>query len=71
MSALKPRTIIQYLPQENDESRRWEHFKNIFDPLIDLKMGDSLNILSLHNFGGGRNYHKCQNTKITGICHYA
>lgn len=70
MNASKPKVVIQYLPQDNDGPQKTANFSNIFTPLIDPDTGDSLNIFSLHNFGGGREFHKCQNREITGICHY-
>lgn len=63
----KPSVIIQYLPQTSNESKT-EEFLNIFRPLINKDIGDSLNIFSLHNFGGGRVYHK--EKKIFSICNY-
>ena len=70
MNASKPKVVIQYLPQDNDDPQKMEHFRSIFSSLIDSEIGDSLNIFSLHNFGGGREFHKFGNRDITGICHY-
>jgi len=63
----KPRVIIQYLPQTANKAKTNE-FVNIFRPIIDKNIGDSLNIFSLHNFGDGRAY--CKPAKIVGICNY-
>ena len=62
-----PIVTIQYLPQIINKSKV-DEFLNIFKPLININMGDSLSIFSLHNFGDGRAYHKADN--IVGICSY-
>lgn len=67
LNSVKPKVVIQYLPQETNKSKS-EDFTNIFRPLLDKDIGDCLNIYSLHNFGDGREYHKSD--RISGICNY-
>lgn len=62
-----PKVVIQYLPLSTNKSRT-DDFENIFGALIDKDRGDCLNIWHLHNFGGGKAYHKIG--RITGICNY-
>lgn len=69
MKALKPKIVIQYLPFSTNESKT-EVFFDIFNPIIDKKMGDSLNVFALHNFGDGRAYHNNRKDKITSTCYY-
>lgn len=51
----KPKTIIQYIPSESNESKI-EDFYSLMRPLIRESTGDSLLLFSLHNFGGGMSY---------------
>lgn len=67
LNSVKPKVVIQYLPQEANKSRT-DDFFNIFRTVIDEGNGDCLNIYSLHNFGDGREYYKPD--KISGICNY-
>jgi radical SAM protein with 4Fe4S-binding SPASM domain len=63
-----PKVIIQYLPQKSNQAKT-DEFRNIFSNLIDEKAGDSLNIFSLHNYAGGKEY--CQlGEEIYSICDY-
>jgi radical SAM protein with 4Fe4S-binding SPASM domain len=64
----KPRVIIQYLPQESNKNKI-DEFKAIFAQLIDLSLGDQINIFSLHNFANGRKYHDL-GRNICTICDY-
>jgi MoaA/NifB/PqqE/SkfB family radical SAM enzyme len=64
----KPRVIIQYLPQESNKNRT-DEFQSIFEQLIDVSFGDRINIFSLHNFGGGRDYQDL-GKEICTICDY-
>lgn len=69
MRSSRPKVIIQYLPQSCNKVETSE-FKSIFDSLIDLNLGDRLNIYSLLNFGEGRNYNNFTRRRISSICDY-
>ena len=47
-----PKVIIQYLPMESNKARV-DEFYRLMKPLIDEKIGDSLGLFDLHNYGGG------------------
>jgi len=64
----KPRVVIQYLPQASNAGRVSE-FAAIFDGLIDRSLGDSTNVFSLHNFGGGRSPREAARVVCT-VCDY-
>jgi len=51
----RPRIIIQYIPQGSNGARSAE-FKKLFHKVIDASAGDSLMVVSLHNYGGGKTY---------------
>jgi len=66
--AAKPRVVIQYLPQSSNAGRVSE-FAALFDGLIDRSLGDSTNVFSLHNFGGGRSPREAARVVCT-VCDY-
>ncbi len=68
LDAKQPRVMIQYLPQPNNRGRT-DEFIALFDGMIDKKLGDSINIFNLHNFGGGRSYSDTSMSACT-ICDY-
>jgi len=68
LGSRKPKVIIQYLPQESNKNKI-DEFKAIFEQLIDRSLGDRMNIFSLHNFGGGRDYQDL-GKEICTICDY-
>jgi radical SAM protein with 4Fe4S-binding SPASM domain len=68
-NALKPRVIIQYLPQTSNRFAI-KSFTDIFEPIINKDIGDSLNIFSLHNYGGGKDFHEIKEEKACNICGY-
>jgi radical SAM protein with 4Fe4S-binding SPASM domain len=61
-----PRVIIQYLPQALNNEQINE-FRLLFSNVIDKNIGDSLKVISLHNYGDGRNY-RCIGNKSHSIC---
>jgi sulfatase maturation enzyme AslB (radical SAM superfamily) len=63
-----PKLILQYLPQEANGARTAE-FQSLWRSLPDKKAGDSMNISSLDNFGGGRSYNSV-GKKIVSVCFY-
>lgn len=63
-----PRLILQYLPNETNHSNT-EEFKALWSSLIDTKVGDCLNVSSLHNYGGGRAYNHL-GKKIVSVCYF-
>jgi MoaA/NifB/PqqE/SkfB family radical SAM enzyme len=68
MGRRNPRLIVQYLPNETNRARTGE-FRALWEPLIDKKAGDCLNISTLHNYGGGRDYNP-MGTKIVSVCYF-
>lgn len=67
LKARSPKLIIQYLPQALNRSRV-KQFHKIFSSLINRQLGDKLNIYSLLNFSGGRNYRDFSGRIISSIC---
>ena len=63
-----PRLILQYLPNETNHAKT-EEFKALWSSLIDTKVGDCLNVSSLHNYGGGRAYNHL-GKKIVSVCYF-
>jgi MoaA/NifB/PqqE/SkfB family radical SAM enzyme len=63
-----PRLIIQYLPNETNSAKTAE-FRSLWGPLIDPRVGDCLNVSSLHNYGGGRAYNHL-GKKIVSVCYF-
>jgi MoaA/NifB/PqqE/SkfB family radical SAM enzyme len=63
-----PRLILQYLPNETNNAKT-EEFKALWSSLIDTKVGDCLNVSSLHNYGGGRAYNHL-GKKIVSVCYF-
>ena len=68
LNRTNPQLILQYLPHETNHART-EEFRVLWSPLIDKKVGDCVNIASLHNYGGGRTYNRVGD-KIVSICFY-
>ena len=68
MNRRHPRLILQYLPTEGNHSRT-DEFRALWEPLIDKKAGDSLNVATLHNYGGGRGYTQTGKT-IVSVCYF-
>ena len=68
MKSQTPRLILQYLPNETNNARTAE-FKALWNPLIDSRLGDVLNVASLHNYGGGRAYNRL-GKKIVSVCYF-
>ena len=67
LGSTKPRVVIQYLPQATNKGQV-DAFQQTFSPLIDRTVGDTLNIFSLHNFGGARS--SMRNEGVCSICTY-
>ncbi len=69
LGAKNPRVVVQLIPQllKNNNEREW---MEIFEDLIDTKIGDSLNFFELHNFGGGSSYINTAKKIITNTCNY-
>ncbi len=63
-----PRLILQYLPNEANHAKT-EEFKALWSSLIDTKVGDCLNLSTLHNYGGGRAYNHL-GKKIVSVCYF-
>ena len=63
-----PRLILQYIPNETNHAKT-EEFKALWNALIDTKVGDCLNVSSLHNYGGGRAYNHL-GKKIVSVCYF-
>jgi MoaA/NifB/PqqE/SkfB family radical SAM enzyme len=63
-----PRLILQYIPNETNHAKT-EEFKALWSSLIDTKVGDCLNVSSLHNYGGGRAYNHL-GKKIVSVCYF-
>ncbi|MEO8305565.1 MAG: radical SAM protein [Betaproteobacteria bacterium] len=68
MKRSNPRLIIQYLPAETNRAPP-EVFRALWEPLIDEKAGDRLNVTALHNYGGGRDYNPV-GKKIVSVCYF-
>jgi len=68
MKRENPRLIIQYLPNETNNAKTAE-FKSLWSPLIDPRVGDCLNVTSLHNYGGGRAYNHL-GKEIVSVCYF-
>jgi len=63
-----PRLILQYLPNGTNHAKT-EGFAALWSSLIDTKVGDCLNVSSLHNYGGGRAYNHL-GKKIVSVCYF-
>ena len=63
-----PKLILQYLPQEANGART-EGFESLWRPVLDKRAGDRLNLSSLDNFGGGREYN-IVGERIVSVCFY-
>jgi len=63
-----PRLILQYLPNETNHGKT-EEFKALWNALIDTKVGDCLNVSSLHNYGGGRTYNHL-GKRVVSVCYF-
>jgi MoaA/NifB/PqqE/SkfB family radical SAM enzyme len=63
-----PRLILQYIPNETNHAKT-EEFKALWSSVIDTKVGDYLNVSSLHNYGGGRAYNYL-GKKIASVCYF-
>jgi radical SAM family protein/iron-sulfur cluster protein len=68
MGSRTPKLIIQYLPNDTNQGRTAE-FEALWRPWIDPKVGDCLNVSSLHNYGGGRAYNHL-GKKIVSVCYF-
>jgi len=63
-----PRLLLQYLPTETNRDQA-DAFRILWEPLIDRRAGDRLNVATLHNYGGGRGYNPVEN-KIVSVCYF-
>jgi hypothetical protein len=63
-----PKLILQYLPQEANETKT-EEFQSLWRSVLDKRAGDCLNLSSLDNFGGGRAYNRV-GERIASVCFY-
>ena len=68
MKRENPRLILQYIPNETNHAKT-EEFQALWSSLIDTKVGDCLNVSSLHNYGGGRSYNH-PGGKIVSVCYF-
>jgi len=68
MKKKNPRLILQYIPNDTNHAKT-EEFKALWISLIDKKVGDCLNVSSLHNYGGGRAYNPL-GKKIVSVCYF-
>jgi hypothetical protein len=68
MQKENPRLILQYLPNETNKAKTTE-FRSLWSPLIDSRVGDCLNVASLHNYGGGRAYNRL-GKEIVSVCYF-
>ena len=68
MNRKNPQLILQYLPHETNQAKT-DNFRVLWDSLRDKNAGDSLNIASLHNYGGGRAYNRT-GERIVSVCFY-
>jgi hypothetical protein len=60
--------ILQYLPTEANHART-DEFQALWEPLIEEKAWDCLNVTTLHNYGGGRGYNQ-MGKKIVSVCYF-
>tara|TARA_B100000686_G_C16740289_1_gene946176 strand:- start:275 stop:1225 length:951 start_codon:yes stop_codon:yes gene_type:complete len=67
--ANKPKVVIQLVPQliGNNNEKKW---KQIFENMINTKLGDKLNSVIIHNFGDGRDYNNIEDISIHNVCTY-
>jgi len=63
-----PKLILQYLPQETNGAKTQE-FRSLWHSVLDKRAGDCLNLSSLDNFGGGRDYNPL-GKQIVSVCFY-
>ena len=68
MKRRRPRLILQYIPAETNGDRT-NDFRALWEPWIDRRAGDCLNVASLHNYGGGRGYNP-MGQKIVSVCYF-
>ena len=68
MGRSNPRLVVQYLPAAENQGRT-DAFRALWKPLIDAAAGDRLNVSTLHNYGGGRDYNM-MGTKIVSVCYF-
>jgi hypothetical protein len=68
MKRKNPRLILQYL-SHGPTNALADDFRGLWSPSLDRKVGDHLNITSLHNYGGGRAYNPLAD-KIASVCFY-
>jgi len=68
MQSATPRLILQYLPNETNHARM-AVFKSLWEPLLDRRAGDCLNVSTLHNYGGGRAYNPMRG-EIASVCYF-
>jgi hypothetical protein len=68
MKRRRPRLILQYIPTEANRART-DEFRALWEPWIDKKAGDCLNVAALHNYGGGRGYNR-MGKKIVSVCYF-
>ena len=70
MKSSTPKVVIQLIPQLLDESEDDDKWADIFDSVIDKKIGDKLNIFNIHNYGSGRDYVDLKGNDIRNVCNY-
>jgi MoaA/NifB/PqqE/SkfB family radical SAM enzyme len=68
MGRSNPRLIVQYLPTRTNRART-DEFRALWEPLIDEKAGDCLNVSTLHNYAGGRDYNP-MGRDIVSVCYF-
>jgi hypothetical protein len=68
MKRSNPRLILQYLPTETNRDQA-DAFRALWEPVIDRRAGDRLNVATLHNYGGGRDYNQTEQ-KIVSVCYF-
>ena len=68
MKRRNPRLILQYLPTETNHAKT-EEFKALWSSVIDTRVGDCVNVSSVHNYGGGRAYNH-PGEKIVSVCYF-
>jgi hypothetical protein len=64
----RPRLILQYVPTQANGARP-DAFRALWEPWIDKKAGDCLNVAALHNYGGGRGYNP-MGKQIVSVCYF-